>query len=106
MLRGLMHDSHSPFSSRHGYRGPEAEITVREDAPEILRQGVVMLGRPWGEDTLSQSEVRAGLALLELLRPRTRELLGAQAREVAPEHPDPWAWLDSPERLWEGLDRT
>jgi hypothetical protein len=39
-----MHDSQPPFSGRYGFRGPEAEITVREDAPEILREGIVMLG--------------------------------------------------------------
>lgn len=35
-----MHDSLLPYSNRHGYRGHEAEITVRE----ILRERIVMLG--------------------------------------------------------------
>src|ERR1022692_955926 len=29
-----------PFSKRHGYAGAEAEITIREDAPESLRYWV------------------------------------------------------------------
>src|SRR5207248_5699587 len=32
-----------PFSRRFGYSAPAQEITVREDAPEALRQAVVML---------------------------------------------------------------
>jgi len=31
------------FSRRFGYRIPDAEITVREDAPKVLREGIVML---------------------------------------------------------------
>jgi hypothetical protein len=32
-----------PFSRRHGYRLPAAEITIREDAPEGLRHAVISL---------------------------------------------------------------
>ena len=32
-----------PFSRRFGYRGPEQEITIREDAPEMLRQAIVSI---------------------------------------------------------------
>jgi hypothetical protein len=39
-----MSDPRSSFSERFGYRAPDAEITVREDAPEEVRAGVVMLG--------------------------------------------------------------
>jgi hypothetical protein len=74
-------------------------VAHREAAtPAALRAAL-----PDSLDAAARGEIERHL---ELLRPRTRELLGAQAREVAPEHPDPWAWLDSPERLWEGLGRT
>ena len=39
-----MSDPRSSFSERFGYRAPDAEIAVREDAPEEVRAGVVMLG--------------------------------------------------------------
>ncbi|HEV2597732.1 AbiJ-NTD4 domain-containing protein [Sphingopyxis sp.] len=32
------------FSERHGFQGSEAEITIREDAPEEVRAAVLMLG--------------------------------------------------------------
>lgn len=32
------------FSQRHGYRGAEPEITIREDAPESLRFAVAQIG--------------------------------------------------------------
>lgn len=39
-----MDDSNRSFSERFGYRGPEVEITIREDAPEVVRDGILMLG--------------------------------------------------------------
>ena len=39
-----MSDPRSSFSERFGYRGPDAEITIREEAPEEIRNGVLMLG--------------------------------------------------------------
>lgn len=38
----------STFSRRFGFRQTEAEITVREDAPEALREGIVMLAEKLG----------------------------------------------------------
>ena len=38
-----MVDSTSSFSERFGYQSPEIEITIREDAPEQIRDGVLML---------------------------------------------------------------
>lgn len=32
------------FSQRHGYRMPEAEITIREDAPQSVRDAVLRIG--------------------------------------------------------------
>ena len=36
------------FSDRHGYRVADAEITVREDAPEELRQAILMIAKSLG----------------------------------------------------------
>src|SRR5580704_14921633 len=36
-----------PFSYRHGY-GVQPEITIREDAPEVLRAGLISIGREFG----------------------------------------------------------
>jgi AbiJ N-terminal domain 4 len=46
-----------PFSRRFGYRGPEQEITIREDAPETLRQAIVSIAKDLG---LSPSNMRLG----------------------------------------------
>jgi hypothetical protein len=43
-----MSDPRSSFSERFEYRAPDAEITVREDAPEEIRAGVVILGYATG----------------------------------------------------------
>ncbi len=34
----------SPFSARFGFRAPDAEITIRDNAPEPVRDAVTMLG--------------------------------------------------------------
>ena len=39
-----MHNGHVPFSARFGFGGPDAEITIREDAPDVVRDAVAMLG--------------------------------------------------------------
>ncbi len=36
------------FSTRHGYRGPESEISVREDAPEDLRYAIPQIAEDVG----------------------------------------------------------
>ncbi|MBP2463939.1 MULTISPECIES: hypothetical protein [unclassified Rhizobium] len=43
-----------PFSQRFGYRAPDAEISVREDAPEAIRDAITMLGFAFdlGPDTM------------------------------------------------------
>jgi AbiJ N-terminal domain 4 len=41
-------DKSSPFSDRFGFRPPDAEITIREDAPDVVRDGVLMLGYACG----------------------------------------------------------
>lgn len=44
------------FSQRFGFRGQEAEITIREDAPTVVREGLVMLAQSVG---LSPHSARA-----------------------------------------------
>lgn len=34
----------SSFSQRHGYRMPDVEITIREDAPQVVRDAVLRIG--------------------------------------------------------------
>jgi hypothetical protein len=53
----VLKQDNRPFSRRFGYRGPEAEITVREDAPETLRQAIVSIAEGLG---LSPSNMRLG----------------------------------------------
>ncbi|MGA0544933.1 hypothetical protein ACO2Q1_06640 [Brevundimonas sp. VNH65] len=38
-----MDNNGSSFSERFNYSAPDAEITVREDAPKILRAGLTQL---------------------------------------------------------------
>ena len=51
-----MNDSNGPFSDRFGYHGPEVEITIREDAPIAVRDGILMLGygAEFGPDALRE----------------------------------------------------
>jgi hypothetical protein len=49
-------DPRSSFSARHGYASPETDITVREDAPEVVRAAVLALGDASG---LSVNALRA-----------------------------------------------
>lgn len=39
-----MNYGQTPFSKRFGFRGPDAEISIRQDAPNEVRDAVTMLG--------------------------------------------------------------
>ncbi|PZU05973.1 AbiJ-NTD4 domain-containing protein [Sphingomonas sp.] len=54
------------FSERHGFHGDDAEITIREDAPEDVRAAVVMLGYAAG---LGPSGMRDAVCEVLLKRP-------------------------------------
>lgn len=54
------------FSDRHGYRGMEQEITVREDAPEGLRFAIPRLAAQAG---MTPSAMRRALCAVLLVRP-------------------------------------
>ena len=67
------------FSERHGYRAPDAEITVREDAPIELRQAVLALGRNH-----------------DLTPKQMREIVCSVLLRI----PDPYNWSDYP-NVWQ-----
>ena len=46
--KSTMSDLDQPFSFRNRFQAPEAEITVREDAPDVVRDAVTMLGYRFG----------------------------------------------------------
>ena len=54
------------FSDRHGYRGADQKITVREDAPESLRFAIPLIAQDAG---MSPSEMRRAICQLLLIRP-------------------------------------
>ncbi|OPH81829.1 AbiJ-NTD4 domain-containing protein [Nitrobacter vulgaris] len=59
-------DGSSQFSDRFGFRPPDAVITIREDAPEVVRDGVVMLGYACG---LGPGAMRDAVCEVLLKRP-------------------------------------
>ncbi|MEQ8746325.1 hypothetical protein [Pyruvatibacter sp.] len=61
-----MENSGSTFSGRFGYHAPAVEITIREDAPTSVRDGILMLG--YGAD-LGPGEMRDILCRVLLTRP-------------------------------------
>lgn len=61
-----MHDVPNSFSERHGFGPKAAEITVREDAPEALRVGVISLSNLAG---LSSERIREAICQVLLKRP-------------------------------------
>lgn len=70
------------FSNRHGYKGPDKEITVREDAPQGLRFAIPLLAQDAG---LATKQIRQTICNVLLLRP------------------DPSNWSDFP-NVWDELN--
>jgi hypothetical protein len=56
----------APFSDRFGYQPPDAEITIREAAPDVVRDAVTMLGYACG---LSPNRMRDTVCEVLLKRP-------------------------------------
>jgi hypothetical protein len=52
-----------PFSRRHGYRAPDAEITVRHDAPWELREAVQQIAYNMGLTPSTLREIVCGVLL-------------------------------------------
>lgn len=61
-----MSSSDAPFSERFGFQGPAAEITIRDSAPDEVRDVVVMLGYRFG---LGPGGMRDALCEVLLKRP-------------------------------------
>ena len=62
----MMDNTNSTFSDRFGFHEPEIDIWVREDAPTVVRDGVLMLGYSAG---LGPSGMRDLLCQVLLKRP-------------------------------------
>jgi hypothetical protein len=71
------------FSDRHGFRGEEQEITVRDDAPEGLRFAIPLIAQGEG---MSPRAMRRAICEVLLIRP------------------DPNNWSDYP-NVWDELNR-
>lgn len=59
-------DPSEPFSRRHGYSAPEVEITIREDAPDLVRAAIIALASSFG---LSPETLRSELCAVLLRTP-------------------------------------
>ena len=70
------------FSDRHGYRVHDAEITVREDAPEALRHAVLLIAQKVGMTPTVMREIVCGVLLVR---------------------PDPGNWSDYP-NVWDEVN--
>lgn len=70
------------FSNRHGYRGTEQEIAVREDAPEGLRFAIPLIAQDVG---MTPTAMRRTICAILLIRP------------------DPSNWSDYP-NIWEEVN--
>ena len=55
-----------PFSDRHGYKGADAEIAVREDAPEELRYAIPLIAQSVG---MTPTAMRRNVCQVLLVRP-------------------------------------
>lgn len=71
------------FSDRHGYRGAEQELTVREDAPEGLRFAIPLIAKDTG---MRPAAIRQAVCQILLVRP------------------DPNNWSEYP-NVWEEVNR-
>lgn len=71
------------FSGRHGYQPPDAEITIREDAPAELREAVLVLAKKQG---MTPTDIRRAVC------------------DVLLKVPDPQNWSDYP-NVWNEVIR-
>ncbi|WP_242218882.1 AbiJ-NTD4 domain-containing protein [Shinella zoogloeoides] len=97
--------SGSSFSERFGYGAPDAEITIREDAPEVLRIGVTQLAYAAG---LSAKGIREIVCAVLLKRPDPNnwspENVAREVDDLVSEAP--WYKIyDLAERLHEQIGR-
>ncbi|QQR34748.1 hypothetical protein JI749_10145 [Devosia oryziradicis] len=100
-----MTTSDSTFSHRFGFRAPDAEITVREDAPPAIRDAILMLGYSLG---FSPKGMRDIVCAVMLRRPDSNNWSEEPVeREVHGLVDDaPWFRIyDLAERLYQSLQQ-
>lgn len=98
-------DPNAPFSKRYGYALPEAEITVREDAPDVVRSVVLALADAYG---ISPDILRSTIcAVLMRIPDRNNWSAGNVTREAEHLLEDaPWFRVyDVAERLHDVVER-
>jgi len=99
-------DGESSFSERHGYQRPEIDICVREDAPEEVRAGVVMLGYAAG---LGPGGMRDALCEVLLKRPDPNNWSSGNIEREVHDLIDVAPWFnvyDIAERLYREVGRN
>lgn len=96
-------DRFSPFSDRFGYRPPDAEIVIREDAPGVVRDGVLMLGYACG---LGPNGMRDTLCEVLLKRPDPNNWSAGNIEQEVSQLIDAAPWYrvyDISERLYKAV---
>jgi hypothetical protein len=92
------------FSNRHGYGSREAEITVREDAPEDFRYAVVEIARAAG---ISLKAIRAATCRILFVAPDRNNWSDSNIREELEGLLADCEWCkvyDVAEDLWRSLE--
>lgn len=95
-----MNDRKTPFSSRFGYQAPEVEMSIREDAPEALRVGLIALANGLG---LGPGALRDALCTVLLKRPDPSNWSGSNIEREVNDLIDAAPWYkvyDLAERLY------
>ena len=94
------------FSDRNGYRGEEPEITVREDAPEALRDAIIMLAY---RAELKPEGLRRIICESLLIRPDSNNWSDDNVRYEIDERMESIQWFkvyDIAESIYAFLERT
>lgn len=97
--------SDSTFSNRFGFRAPDAEITVREDAPPEIRDAILMLGYASG---YSPKGMRDIVCAVMLRRPDHNNWSDEPVEREVHDLVDGAPWFriyDLAERLYQSLGR-
>jgi len=100
-----MTTSDSTFSNRFGFRAPDAEITVREDAPPEIRDAILMLGYGSG---YSPKGMRDIVCAVMLRRPDHNNWSDEPVEREVQDLVDGAPWFriyDLAERLYQSLER-
>ena len=93
------------FSDRYGYHGNDAEVTIREDAPEALRSAIPMIGR---QLNMSYSDIREVVCRTLLVQPNPDNWSDTPIRNEVSSLLDRCEWFevyDIAEALYQALDQ-